>query len=511
MHPPYWNLSGSLPRFPRLAAGARADVVVIGGGLTGLTAAYLIKRAGRSVILLERGRLGGFDTSATTAHLTCVTDIWLSDLVSSFGRDHAQAVWDAGLAALAQISECIDEERIDCHFAWVPAFLHTPVGAPVDEAVVERLKQEAHTASELGFDARFVDRAPFVNQPAIEFAEQARFHPAGYLRALAERIDGDGSAIYEETSVSEVTDEPLTVVAGSHRISCDKVVVATHDPIVGKASFLKATLLQSKLSLYTSYVVAGTIEPGRLPDGLFWDTADPYRYLRLDRRDGFDQVIYGGEDYKTGQETDAAERFRTLESALSRMLPGIALTHRWSGQVIETNDGLPYMGEISPRQFVVTGYSGNGMTFGTVAAMMARDFVLDVPNPWAGLFDVGRTKIRGGLWDYIKENKDYPYYLIRDRFAGTEGRSTRAVPRGTGKVITLDGKAVAAYRHSDGGVTLLSATCTHLGCRVQWNREEHTWDCPCHGSRFSPTGDVLSGPAEDALSPARHEEPSGVG
>src|SRR4030095_5696882 len=153
----------------------------------------------------------------------------------------------------------------------------------------------------------------------------------------------------------------------------------------------------------------------------------------------------------------------------------------------------------SPRQFVATGFGGNGMTFGTLAAMMARDRIEGVANPWAELFNTGRTKVTEGLWDYLKENKDYPYYLIRDKFAGLKDRSLRGVPRGTGRIIELDGQPTAAYRHSDGELTLLSPTCTHLGCQVQWNATDHTWDCPCHGSRFSPIGEVLSGPAENPL------------
>ena len=501
MLPPYWNVTGSLPHFPRLEQDTHTDVVVIGGGITGLTAAYLLKRAGRRVVVVERGRLAAIDTASTTAHLTAMPDLRTTDLVSTFGKDHARAAWDAGFAAIGQIAECIEAEGIDCHFAWVPAYLHAPVGEPVDDDTVAELKTEAEHAADLGFDVRFVDRTPFFDRPAVEIDHQARFHPAAYLRKLVEVVNGDGSAIYEQTPASDVENDPLTVVAGGHRITCDYVIVATHNPIVGKASMLGATLLQTKLALYTSYVVAGRAEPGRVPDALFWDTKTPYRYLRIDRNEGFDQIIYGGEDHKTGQESDAAARFATLESALEKLVPGITMTHRWSGQVIESVDGLPYIGETSPKQFVATGFCGNGITFGTMAGMIARDTVLGLKNPWAPLFDVSR-KTLGAAWDYLKENADFPYYLIRDRFAGPEGKSTRAIPRGTGRILDLEGERVAAYRHSDGEVTLLSPTCTHLGCHVNWNDAEHTWDCPCHGSRFSATGDVLAGPAEKSLPPA---------
>jgi glycine/D-amino acid oxidase-like deaminating enzyme/nitrite reductase/ring-hydroxylating ferredoxin subunit len=498
----YWHTSTPLPMFPALEGDLDVDVVVIGGGITGLTAAYLLKRAGRRVAVLDRSRLASGDTSSTTAHLTCVTDTRIADLVRVFGEDHARAAWDAGLAALWQIAECVDAERISCGFAWIPGYLHAPVHGRIAPEEIDRLKEDAKVASDLGFDCQFVDRAPFVDRPAVEFAGQARIHPLKYLAGLARAIEGDGSQIFECTNVDTVEDEPLTIVSGDHRVRCKYVVVATHTPIMGKASLARATLLQTKLALYSTYAVAGRIKAGLVPDAMFWDTNDPYEYLRIDRHHDHDVVILGGEDHKTGQVHDTRDRWQRLERRLEQLVPGIHLTHHWSGQVIETNDGLPYIGEMAPGQFAATGFCGNGITFGTLAAIMARDAVMGQENPWKELFDTGRTKIRGGLWDYLKENKDYPYYLIRDRFAGAEGKSTRALARGSGKILELDGHHVAAYRHADGEVTLLSPVCTHMGCHVEWNDAEATWDCPCHGSRFTPTGDVVAGPAEEPLKEA---------
>ena len=499
MPTPYWDAGVPLRRYTRLHGTASCDVAIVGGGITGLTAAYLLSRAGRTVMLLERGALDSVDTGATTAHLTCVTDTRLSDLVSAFGREHAQAVWDAGLAAIAIIDDIIRTERIDCHFAWVPGYLHTPRDRAAEDADIKDLLREAETASELGFDAQFLDRAPFVNQPAVEFTGQARFHPRLYLKGLVAAIDRAGGRICEDTPVEDIEDEPLTLVTPDGRVQCGHVIIATHNPIPGKAGFLRTTLLQTKLALYSSYAVSGQVQRGRVPDALFWDTGDPYRYLRIDRQDGHDMVIYGGEDHKTGQAEDPASRFETLSAALRALAPGIAITHQWSGQVIDTADGLPYIGEIAPRQFVATGFSGNGMTFGTLGAVMAVDAIDERRNPWHELFDVDRTKIRGGLWDYLRENKDYPYYVIRDRFAGPDGKSARAIPRGAGMVLDVNGHRVAAYRGDDGTLTMKSAVCTHMGCYVHWNNAERTWDCPCHGSRFQTTGEVLSGPATEPL------------
>ena len=504
---PYWTESTRLPEYSPLDRDLRVDVVVVGGGITGITAAYLLKRTGRTVALLERGRCVGVDTGHTTAHLTCVTDLRLSDLVNNFGEDHARAAWDAGFAAIAQIDDIVRAHQIDCGFEWVPGYLHAPAFEGRDHDA-DTLQAEAELAARLGFDAAFTERVPFFDRPGIKFENQARFHPRKYLAVLLKEIHGNGGFVFEHSGVDDITDDPVTVVSGPHKVRCRDVVIATHTPIVGKAGLIGATLLQTKLALYTSYAVAGRIPSGTVPDALFWDTADPYRYVRLDPHAGFDVVILGGEDHKTGQVENTRDCFKRLENTARRLLPEIELTHHWSGQVIETADGLPFIGETAPCQFAATGFSGNGMTFGTLSAMMARDAITQQQNPWRELFATTRTKLRGALWDYIKENKDYPYYLVRDRFAGAEGRSVRSVARGSGKILQLNGSRVAAYRDADGSVVLRSAVCTHMGCQVQWNTAERTWDCPCHGSRFSPHGDVISGPAETPLKPAHEVEPA---
>jgi glycine/D-amino acid oxidase-like deaminating enzyme/nitrite reductase/ring-hydroxylating ferredoxin subunit len=499
---PYWQDSAPMARYPALDRNLTVDVVVIGAGITGLTAAYLLKRAGQSVAVIDRSRAGGVDTGHTTAHLTCVTDLDLSELVRTFGRDHAQAVWDAGLAAIAEIDRIVGTESIDCNWEWVPGYKFAALTANSDEER-PRLQKEAALAADLGFEATFLEAVPFFNRPGVELGGQARFHPRKYLTALAALVDGGGSHVFEHTESEEVTDDPLSVQAAGHSISCAYIVIATHTPLMGKTNVARASLFQTKLSLYSSYVLGGRVPKGAVPDALFWDTADPYHYLRIDPHRDYDYAIFGGQDHKTGQSADTEACYTALDRTLKRSIPQIEITHRWSGQVIETHDGLPFIGETSSRQFAATGYAGNGMTFGSLAGMMARDAALGESNPWSELFDTGRTKVKGGAWDYIKENKDYPYYLIRDRFAGAQGTSLRALGRGKGKILELDGERVAAWRSEAGKVTLLSPICTHMGCTVAWNDAESTWDCPCHGSRFKPTGDVLSGPAESPLN--RHE------
>jgi glycine/D-amino acid oxidase-like deaminating enzyme/nitrite reductase/ring-hydroxylating ferredoxin subunit len=494
---PYWIDSAPLPRFAKLDRDKEVDVVIVGGGITGLTAAYLLTLDGRRVALIERERCAQVDTGHTTAHLTMVTDERLTALVKRFGRDHAQAAWDAGLAAIAQIDSIVGDLELACDFAWVPGYLHVPIGQP--SAGEERdLRDEAMLASELGFDVSFVDEVPLTGGPGLRFDGQARFHPRKYLAGLVRAITDRGGMIFEHSAAEKFSDEPRSVTCNGHTITCGQIVLATHTPLMGNTGLLSATLFQTKLSLYTSYAVSGRAATGAIPDALFWDTTDPYHYLRIDPRRDYDEVIFGGEDHKTGQASDTEACFDRLEQKLAAIAPGVEITHRWSGQVIETADGLPFIGETAPQQFAGTGYSGNGMTFGTLAGMMAADRIMGRANPWSALLDPSR-KMLGGLWEYVKENKDYPYYLVRDRFAGTEGRSLRSVPRGSGKVLDLNGKPVAVYRDERGKVIKKSAVCTHMGCLVEWNEAERTWDCPCHGSRFKTDGAVIAGPAEEPL------------
>jgi glycine/D-amino acid oxidase-like deaminating enzyme/nitrite reductase/ring-hydroxylating ferredoxin subunit len=495
---PYWSASATFPQYAPLAGDTEADVVVVGAGITGLTAAYLLAKAGRRVVVLERGRCAAVDTGHTSAHLTMVTDVRLSDLASAFGRPHAQAVWDAGLAAIAMIDDIVQEHDIDAGFEWVDGYLHAPRGNAARD-VSEGLRADATLANELGFDAEYLDPVPLVDRPGVRFPNQARIQPRRYLAGVAKALVALGGRIHEHSGADEFSDHPRAVKANGHTVSCTDLVIATHNPLVGVGGMAGATLFQTKLALYTSYVVAGRVTRGAVPDALWWDTADPYQYLRVDPRRDHDIVIFGGEDHKTGQREDTEACYRRLEEQLRAIVPDVELTHRWSGQVIETPDGLPYIGRSADHQYAATGYAGNGLTFGTLGGIMIADAILGRANPWTELFDPARKALTRGAWDYVKENADYPYYLIRDRLAGAEAKSLRAVRRGEGKVIERNGARVAAYRDAGGTVSLRSAICTHMGCEVAWNNAERTWDCPCHGSRFTPGGDVISGPAEAPL------------
>jgi glycine/D-amino acid oxidase-like deaminating enzyme/nitrite reductase/ring-hydroxylating ferredoxin subunit len=497
---PFWIDSVPIKRFPRLERNVNVDVVVVGAGITGITTAHLLKETGLTVALIERERVASMDTGHTTAHLTCITDVELQELARNFGDDHAQAAWDAGASAIDEIQKVVQDEQIECEFTRVPAYVHV-CGDGVSQKEVSLLKKEASLAAKLGFDATYLNSVPYFNLPGVRYPNQAKFHPRKYLRALVGKVPGNGSHVFEKSAASEFDAKKRRVKANRNWINFDRVIMATNNPLVGLAHITAATLLQTKLSLYTSYAFGARVPSGTVPEALFWDTRDPYDYLRADRRLGFDYLIYGGEDHKTGQKDQTEKAYARLRARLKKIIPKARVDHRWSGQVISTPDGLPYIGENAERQFIATGYCGNGITFGTVAAIMARDWATERTNPWIDLFAVDRKKIKGATWNYLRENKDYPYYMVKDRITRPEADSVREVRCGEGIIIGSRGKKIAAFRGHEGDLFKLSPVCPHLGCHVRWNSAESTWDCPCHGSRFKPTGEVIAGPAEDGLTP----------
>jgi glycine/D-amino acid oxidase-like deaminating enzyme/nitrite reductase/ring-hydroxylating ferredoxin subunit len=493
---PLW-LDTPSRRYPALHESMKVDVVIVGGGVTGLTAAYLAAAEGKRVCLLERKRLIQGETGHTTAHLTGMTDARLGELVSSFGEAGASLGWFAGFFAIEEIARIAKEEKIECDFRRVDGYLHESLTGQGDGR--EELLKEVELANKLGFEVAFVERTPIVHKPGMRIPQQGLIDPAKYLSGLAEAIVRKGGNIFEESEVTSIEGEPLVVSANGHRIECEKVMIATHVPLMGKTSLPSAVFQQSKLTAYSTYVVSGRLKADGIEEVSLWDTSDPYFYLRTDRLGDSARVIFGGCDHKTGQVTDTQQHYASLEAQLRAILPEVQVDHRWSGQVIPPMDGLPYIGETTKGQFAATGYDGNGMTFGTVAAVMFRDYLIGQQNPWRELFSPERTIFRSGIGDYLKENLSYPYYMIADRLKRNGKAEVDGLKAGEGKIIDRGTQKIACSRDQEGRLHEVSAICTHMGCVVHWNNGEQTWDCPCHGSRFLPDGSLIAGPAETPL------------
>ncbi len=504
-----WTENVSLPNFSELTGNFNVDVAIIGGGITGVTTAYLLRNTKLAVALLERTQCGSGDTHNTTAHLTSVTDLSLAELLKRFGAEGARNVWDAGKAALIEIEQAVREGEISCDLAFIPSYLLTSL-TENDPRQLTKLRSVEHAAERLGIKTRWWDTDPFFAHPGLGFTNQARFHPLKYLSGLLKEIKkSEHCQIFEHSEVTRSTRDgkKIKLVTNKGTVTCHFLVIATHVPLMGISSMLGAGLFQSKLTPYTSYTLGAKVPKGSVVDALYWDLSDPYYYARLQPGSDFDYLIFGGEDHKTGQVTDTNDPYSRLETVLHNYAPQAEISSRWSGQIIETHDGLPFIGLSDENQFLATGYCGNGYTFGTIAAMMARDEILESVNPWREMFALKRKPGGSGAWEYLKENIDYPYYLIKDRLIGVKqnGRLDALAP-GEGQIMEVNGKRAAVYRKDSGELITLSPVCTHLGCIIHWNSAERTWDCPCHGSRFHPTGEVLAGPAETPLK--REQEPN---
>jgi glycine/D-amino acid oxidase-like deaminating enzyme/nitrite reductase/ring-hydroxylating ferredoxin subunit len=452
--------------------------------------------------VLEQDRLGSGTTGSTTAHLTQVFDTGLDKLVQALGTEGARAVWEAGRRAIAHLEATAEAERIACHFRRVPGYYYA-----TSRSALRDVQDEAKRARDLGFVADVVfDRVyPPMAHGGMRVASQAQFHPRKYLLGLAERLAERGCLLFEHSHVSAVhAGEPARVDANGFVVSATHVVFATHAPIHNR-------LFAAKVAAYQSYAVGVRVPRGTFPYALAWDSEDPYHYWRQEPGEGFDTLIVGGEDHRTGQKAHTCNAFEKLEAYVHEQLEGVehALTHGWSAQWWEPVDGVPFIGRVAgaPNEYIATGFSGNGMTFGPFAGLLIADLILGRPNAMAAYFDPSRLKLRAGAITFVTENIAFPAYFAKDWLTPAEAAELDELHPGEGRVVAMNGQRVAASRDEQGGVHLVSAVCTHMACQVHWNEAETTWDCPCHGSRFTPDGAVVTGPAIQPLAPV--EAPKG--
>ena len=488
-----WWRTKPAPQEPALDGDLAVDVAVVGAGITGLTAALLLARTGRSVAVLEADRVGAGTSGGTSAHVTQVLDHRYKDIASKFGEDGARRVAVSTGTALEQIATLVAEEGIDCDFARVPGYLYAET-----EKDAGQIEEELEGGRRAGVE---VERAtdlplPFPVAAAIRFPRQARFHPTAYTAGLAAAVRRQGGRIFEGTRVTGTEGgSRCRVETGHGAVSAEAVLLATHTP----AGF---NLLQTAIEPVRSYVLAARLVGGQeVPDGLFWDTADPYHYTRRQPDPKGDFLIVGGADHPTGREEDTETCYADLERYMRERWPVGPTEARWSSQFYEPVDGLPFIGEspLGRNILVATGYSGTGLVLATLAAMILADQVAGRENPWADLYRPTRFKPLAGGPRFVSLNVGVAKHFVGDRLAAPKLEDLSQVAPREGMVFDVDGDKVAVSRSAAGEVRAVSAVCTHAGCIVGWNPAEQTWDCPCHGGRFTPRGEVLEGPPVKAL------------
>jgi glycine/D-amino acid oxidase-like deaminating enzyme len=498
-HVSFWEQSVQMPETPVLDSDLQTDVLIVGGGIAGLTTAYFLLKSGRQIVLVEDGQLASGESGRTTAHLTAALDDRYYTLEKTFGEKKAALAAESHTVAVSTIEHIVETERIDCDFKRVDGYLFLH---PSDKP--EHLHDEYEATSRVGLGTRLQHHIPGMaggeNRPCIVFPDQAQFHITKYLAGLTGRIISMGGKIYTGTHASEITAKGAK--ANGFAITADHIVVATDTPVNDIVT------MHTKQHAYRTYVIGCKIRKGSLPYSLWWDTGEgngpeAYHYVRLQPYDSqSDLLICGGEDHKTGQagsEPEAA-RYARLESWARANFPQITeIAYKWSGQVMEPVDGLGFMGKNpgDKNVYIITGDSGNGMTHTTIGGMIVRDLIVGVPNRWANLYDPARiTLAEADTFLGEASNMAVQYF---DWVRPSEIDDVSQIEPGHGGIVTSGLRKVAVYRDPAGMVHRFSAVCPHLGGIVRWNDDEKSFDCPVHGSRFTCMGAVVNGPANIGL------------
>jgi glycine/D-amino acid oxidase-like deaminating enzyme len=493
-----WMQAVERSTYPPLAIDVHADVCVVGAGIAGLTTAYLLLKEGRTVVVLDDGPIGGGQTERTTAHLSNAIDDRYLQIEDLHGREGARLAAESHTAAIDRIEKIIATEKIECEFERLDGYLIASPGEKPDLLHLEL--QAAHRAGLTGVE--MVSRCPwdtFDSGECLRFPRQGQFHPLQYLAGLANAIQRLGGGLFTQSHADRIESGPPTRIRTRQgaTVTAAAVVVATNTP------FNDLVTIHTKQAAYMTYVLGISVPRGAITKALYWDTQNPYHYIRLQSPSASeateppqedppsaDLLIVGGEDHKTGQADDAEVRYRRLEMWARERFPAIEdVRYRWSGQVLETIDGLAFIGRNpldDPNVYIATGDSGQGMTHGTIAGMLLTDLIVGRHNPWTSLYDPARKTLRAAE-RFLQENLNVALQY-GTWVTGGDVSTTEEIASGKGAVLRRGLTKVAAYRDERGLLHEYSAICPHLGCIVEWNHNESTWDCPCHATRVTISG-----------------------
>lgn len=491
-----WQGTTPMPYIPKTATPTGMyDVAIAGGGITGITLGFLLQQAGKRCIILEAHTLGFGTTGGTTAHLNTLLDVPYTTLIRNFGSEKATLVAQAARDAIDLIRTNVNNLGIDCGFEQSAGYLFAQNSDQEKE-----LDAIYNACSEVGVAARYTEEipVPLPFNKALEISNQAKFHPLRYCYALAQAFEETGGTILQNCTVQQAEgddDTGVTVQTSLGVVQSSTLVYATHIPP-------GVNLLHLRCPAYRSYAIAVRLENGDYPEGLSYDMYDPYHYYRTQTIDGKSYLIVGGQDHKTGDEIDTNQCFRELEAHVSAHFVVSDIAYHWSSQYFEPVDGLPYIGHLpgnASNIYVATGFGGNGMIYSHVAARVLKSLLLGEDLTYSTLFNPGRVKPVAGFADFIQHNAHVVAKLAGQLFRKEDLQNLVELAPGEGKIVKYQNHTIALYKDELGALHAVNPTCTHLGCSVAWNAAEKSWDCPCHGARYSPEGHVLTGPANRAL------------
>ena len=473
------------------------DVLIAGGGITGITTGLLLQQEGKQCIIAEAHEIGFGTTGGTTCHINTLLDTPYTTIEDNFGEEGARLIADAAVQARGLIAGLVAEHGIACSFEYKDGYLYAQTGE--EEQDLNRIYEASRKA---GVDVEYVDTipVPVPFKKALCFRQQAQMHPLKYLDALAHAFVAKGGVIAEHVRVMkhEESDDGYLVHTSAGIIKAKQVIYATHIP-------QGINLSHFRCAPYRSYVLGVQLSDGIYPYGMAYDMKDPYHYFRTHVVDGITWLIAGGADHKTGH-GDPGEAFDELETFVRKYFEVQSVDYKWSSQYFEPADGLPYIGRLTAGEdvFIATGYSGNGIIFGTLSGIIFRDLLNGYNNPLAELLSPGRLKAAASFTNIVKENADVVYHFFSDRLSLESLPALDGIKPGTVKVVIHENEKLAVYRADNGILHIMSPVCTHAGCFVTWNNEEKSWDCPCHGGRYDALGKVVTGPARKDLKRIEH-------
>lgn len=489
-----WKSTARETNFPSLNENIQTEVAIVGGGITGVTAAYLLARSGKKVVLLEAGTISGGTTGDSTGNLYSMVDKRLHHIQSKWDEETAANVARSRGEAVDLVEELVNKYQIDCSFKRVPWYLFSETDQK-DETIEKEIAAAAHYG--LQVEELHDLPIPVKVSKAIKVEGQAQFNPAAFVRGLAENIDRANCRIFENSEVYHIQkEEELVLSTATGTVTAQKVILATHSP---KGIYA----VQTALYPYREYAMAAKLNSGDFPDGIYWDTeADFHTSIRTYQSDGASYVLMLGGHHKVGQEDDYSRFYDKLEKNIKKYFDVSSINYKWSAQHYKPADGLPYIGEsVDDNIYFATGFSTDGLTYGVLSAMIFDDLLNNRENKWAELYKAKRFTPVKSAKDYIKENLNVAKQYLKN-IPGTASKEAYSeIKSGEGKVVDHGTEKWAVYRDQNGVVHCRSALCTHMDCVVDWNDAEKSWDCPCHGSRFEPTGEVIEGPAFSPLEP----------
>ncbi|RDU25028.1 FAD-dependent oxidoreductase [Anaerosacchariphilus polymeriproducens] len=490
----YWIESMTQKGYPTLQNDMKVDIAIIGGGISGISAAYLLSQQGIKVAVIEAREILQSTTGHTTAKITSQHGLIYHKIINQLSKELAEQYAAANETAIHMIKKLAKENQIECDYTPQSAYIYT-----LQDKYIEKIQEEVKAAESLGIQASYLDKIPldYPVKAAIRFDGQAQFHPRKFLIPLAEKIIKNGGQIYEHSRITNLEEkDTLTLITNQNKkIQADKIIIASHYPCLNKSGFYF-----SKIYSERSYVIALKAKQ-QYPGGMYITAEDPGRSLRNQKTKNGDLILISGEHHKTGQGEDTSLHYEKLIDFANKLYTVEDIPYHWSTEDCMTLDNLPYVGQLTsknPNIYVTTGFGKWGMTNSIASAILLKSLILDGKSPWEDVYSPTRKISASSIGTFISQNSNVAKNFVEGKLSSKQKDIQLEIEEG--RIIDWEGQKIGVYKDRQGKLHIVDTTCTHMGCELKWNSAEKTWDCPCHGSRFTYDGDILKGPAVDSIS-----------